>query len=163
MIFSPQSKDNYVRELPDGRLVGFGAFGHLESTAAWNLFYLSEPLVDVAASWPKQKTESMPRFSNLIYPCYLACETDKLLSEALETLTPAEFLEAFKKMNYRAMEPFKLLGEQWVAIMESKVHKPRGILMQEGNVLSVNFGKSVFNLPKGISSAIIMPMSYTRH
>ncbi len=160
MNYSPNIMKSYVRTLPSGD-VGFGTYGYLESEAVWNLFYLSEPLVDVSVTW--SDASSYPTYSEMIYPCYLEVTSNKELAEALETLTPTEFLAKLKTMDYQNMEPYKLLGDQWLNIMEAKVKQPRGIITTDGNVLKVNFGSSVFNLPKGISACSIMTMSFERH
>lgn len=161
MNFSPHIKLSYVKTLPSGEGVGFGTYGLLNSEAAWNLFYLSEPLVDVSATWSDINT--YPRYSELIHPCHLETKVNKELAQALETMTPTEFLAAFKLMNYRAMEPYKILGEQWLSIMEAKVLSPRGIIVTDGNVVSVNFGSSVFSLDNPIKSFTLMPLSYLKH
>ncbi|MDI1360641.1 hypothetical protein [Methylotenera sp.] len=161
MRFSPHDIKNYVRTLPSGEQVGFGSYSVLESLAAWNLFYLSEPLADIAITCSDNAT--YPKFSDMIYPCHLETSVNKELAKALETLSPTECVEAIKSMNYRAMEPYKLLGELWINIMELKAAGPRGVIESSGNVVSVNFGGSVFNLPNGISSCNVMTMSFTKH
>lgn len=163
MIYSPQSRESYVRKTLDEKLVGFGALPFLEEKGAWNLFYLSEPLVDVAYNWTSDDVFYYPRYSSLVWPCALACRVYPQLAEAFSTLPPIEAVNVLKSLDYKILQPYEQLGENWIEIMESRARGPRGVLEQNGNIFKVNFGGHFLSVPADLKSAIIMPLSFKRH
>lgn len=153
MRYSQLPMSSYIRKNDKGEEIGFGTYEYLKEPGVWNLFYLTEQLVSVSGDWPEDDIENMPRFSHMIYPCYLTCKVYPELAAALETLPAAEIIEMIKGMDYKAMPIHEEYESQWlqsmkdladIIIPEYEEESPvRGVVAQEGNVLNVDFGRKV--------------------
>lgn len=161
MRYSPKPMSDYTKINSQGVKVGFGASELLAVPGAWNLFFLSEPQAGISERW--EDPDTLPEFAETLWACHLTCRTFPDVVQAIETLRPAEFIVAVKKMNYKEMPIYRGFGEEWFEVMEQRALPPRGLVNQEDNVLSVNFMGHFLKLPEQNSSCIIMPMSYNRH
>ena len=163
MVYSPKAKEEYSRQNSRGEEIGFGVSELLDSPEVWNLFYLSEPLATITESWPQSNIEAMPIFSAMVWPCVLVCQNHPEIVQDLLNLPAADFVDALKARDYKSLAPYKLLGESWITLMETRAKNPRGIVKSLGNVTTVNFLGHDLNLPIELGSCRIMPMSYLRH
>jgi hypothetical protein len=163
MRYSPRPLTNYIRKSASGEPAGLATSAWLENPAVWNLFYLSEPQVEICATWPQDDIHNIPQHSDMLWPCVLLCRTNLKIAEWLVSMSAVEFVAAIKKENYREMPPYRMLGEQWLEIMEIKARGPRGISKQEGNLITANFGGRFLKDIANINSCDIMTLSSTRH
>lgn len=160
MRYSPKPLEHYVRHDTDNEPVGVSKSTWLTDEAVWNLFYLTEPLVDVCANWPQQDIKNIPIVSEVIWACVHTCRTNPQIKAWLQTLTPTEFIAALNTTTYKTLLPYKHLGELWFEIMERRSRTPRGVITETGNVLQVNFGSAPHKSKHEKYTCDIMPLSF---
>jgi hypothetical protein len=152
-LYSPREPAAYSRPcLELGGSVGIGAeMGGSEVRAQWNLFWLSEPRLDLflsdATTW-----QTAPSIDpKLLVACYQAVKQHlegSVISDLLIELTPHNFVKRVKSCRHDHLAPYRLLGLRWIETIEARAKLFRGITAEAGKVTYASFGRKLCDQKK---------------
>lgn len=139
--YSPHPPGAYTRPDGKGGRVGIGlVFTGPADQAAWNLYWLSEPLIDRFLAEPFNPGGGVS--IEMLQACYVACKQELggvSLRDLLESLPPGDFVLRLETSDYKHLLPFKRGGKKWLANVRERAKLFRG----DGGVIYGNFGKRV--------------------
>ena len=148
LCYSLHPPGSYTRVDPnEGYTIGIGReFAlHLLSQpahalAAWNLYWLSDPLVDRLLVEPFDPGSGINL--EMCAACWRAIPQtvgDRTLQDLLVHMRPAELVQHIRAHPHGHLEPYKLKAEEWIATISVRSQEYRGIHAREGNVVHVTF------------------------
>lgn len=160
-LYSPLPPEAYSRPSGKGRAgVGF----ELRAPAArplWNLYWLSEPKLDEFLTGGPRSLIDL----RLVRACRLALDqavAGKLVGEWMHHYHPIAFAGALQS-KHKHLEPYKLLGAQWVEIVSARAWICRGLVAANGPVHYANFGGKEVDVTLAGNSARIMTLAFKKN
>ena len=159
-LYSPHPPEAYSR--PNGKDaragVGYMLRAHAQR-ALWNLYWLSEPKVDLLLD--QRKGALAPKLDlRVLTACNrtLARAVGGVRVEELVALvSPIEFVGWLERKGCRHLETHKLLGAAWLETMRGRSGMFRGVTGTSSNVSFVQFGQRPVTTDG--RSAKIMPLA----
>jgi hypothetical protein len=143
MIYSPKPREFYRTLSSNGVFTGPGEGFAYDPDGAWNLYFLTEPGLDVAnPSNFKSYWKAIPEIVSL--HASQDCWANPSMIHALETKTATEFIVWLKGKNFKPLKLYSLLGEPWIELITERAAQIDaggiGKLRVEGNVVYPRFG-----------------------
>jgi hypothetical protein len=160
-LYSPLPPEFYSRPCTVGR-AGIGYELRAESARPlWNLYWLSEPRLDEFLRGGPTGLLDLKLFGACKRSLVQELDGEPVAQQTIKQ--PAVFVATLLRSPHKHLEPYKLLGVQWVRTVSARSRLCRGVQKEEGTVAFVNFGGKPAVVTSARESAIIMTLALKKN